>query len=79
MYEIITISQALIMSDTLLYSLIHYITRMSQQLFKTGIIILMWQMKKLRLKECSSLNFSKIRPRGKDLDTQKPSEGGELC
>lgn len=76
MYGIITISQALIMSVTLLNSLIHYIIYLSQQLFKTGIIILVWQMKKLRRKEGSSLNFSKIRPCGKDVNTQKPGEGG---
>lgn len=66
------------MSGTLLRSLTHYLIYLLQQIFKVGFIIPIWQMKKLRLKECPSLGFSEIRPRGKDLDTRKLSEGEGL-
>ena len=77
-YWITNSSQAFAMSGTLLCSLIHYLIYLVQQIFKVGFIIPIWQMKKLSLKECPSLDFSRIRPRGKDLDTRKPSEGGGL-
>lgn len=56
--------------------IIHYLIDFSSPFFKAAIFNRMGQIRKLRIKECPSLGFSKFIPHGKDTGTRKPGEGG---